>query len=123
MEKFYGVFEISWPAGKKRADELAKQKVWAALRDDGIDKLGFTTFKIFTDKDEAQRQASKIREWKKPKNSTSRLTQLGLWHDAVIVHECTVEGRFGYWKLSKKDHDEAVKHELYQQIKQEKETK
>lgn len=122
-EKIYGVFEFSWEAGKKRGDELAKQKAWQALRDDSIENLGFTTFKFTTDKFEAQEMCRKIREWNSPKRSTSRGVQLGLWHHGVLVHECTVEGRTGYWKLSNKDYEAATQHELYRRLKAEKDAK
>ena len=122
-EKIYGVFEISWKAGKKRVDELAMQKAWQALRDDGIKNLGFTTFRFTTDKFEAEEMCRKIRELNTPKNSTSRGVQLGLWHNCYLVHECTVEGRMGYWKLSKKDYEAATQHELYRSLKAEKDAK
>lgn len=119
-EKIYGIFEFSWQGRNGRAPELAKQKVWQALRDDSIHNLGFTTFKFTTDKFEAQQMACKIREWNSPRNSTSRGVQLGLWHHGVLVHECTVEGSMGYWKLSNKDYEAATQHELYRRLKAEK---
>ena len=122
-EKIYGVFEITWEAGKKRTDELAIQKAWQALRDDGIKNLGFATFKFTTDKSKAQAMCHKFRELNTPKNSTSRGIQLGLWHNCYLVHECMVEGRTGYWKLSKKDYEAATQHKLYRRLKAEKDAK
>lgn len=118
-EKIYGVFEFSYQDKRNRADALAKQKVWQALRDDGIDNVGFTTYEFASDKLTAQKIAEKNREWNKPSRSTSRCVQLGLSRRAVVVHECTVEDRTGYWKLSKKDYEAACQHELYLRMKAE----
>ena len=176
-EKVYGVFEYSWEASKTRSDRLAEKKAWQALRDDGVEDIGFTTDKFTTDKFKAQEMASEIREWNSMKRSTSRVVQLGPyrravivhlrddgvedigfttdkfttdkfkaqemaseireWNSmkrstsrvvqlgpyrrAVIVHECTVEGRTAYWKLSSKEYEAATQHPLYIRLKAENE--
>lgn len=120
-EKVYGVFEYSWEASKTRSDRLAEKKAWQALRDDGVEDIGFTTDKFTTDKFKAQEMASEIREWNSMKRSTSRVVQLGPYRRAVIVHECTVEGRTAYWKLSSKEYEAATQHPLYIRLKAENE--